>query len=124
MNGNRVFADTNIILYLLSGNKKLAELLNKKIIYLSFITELELLGYEGLNKSDKIIIQNFLNECRIIGINENIKKNTIRIKQKNKIKLPDAIIAATSRFIGIPLITSDKGFKKIKDLDLNLFEIQ
>ena len=123
MNGNSIFIDTNIVLYLLGGNNKLAELLDKKTIYVSFITELELLGYKDLNENDKIIIQSFLNECRIIGINKNIKINTIKIKQKNKTKLPDAIIAATSQFLKIQLITSDKGFNKIKDLDFHLFEI-
>ncbi len=123
MNGNSIVVDTNIVLYLLNGNYKLAKQLDKKIIYVSFITELELLGYKALNKSDRIIIQNFLNECRIIGINKNIKINTIKIKQETKVKLPDALIAATSQFIEIPLITSDNGFNKIKNLDLHLFEI-
>jgi predicted nucleic acid-binding protein len=45
MNGNKVFVDTNIILYLLSGDITLAELLNGKQIYISFITQLELLSY-------------------------------------------------------------------------------
>jgi hypothetical protein len=38
MNGNKIFVDTNIILYLLSGDKTLAELLDRKQLYISFIT--------------------------------------------------------------------------------------
>jgi predicted nucleic acid-binding protein len=42
MNGDSLLIDTNVALYLLSGNKRLAESLNNSQIYISFITELEL----------------------------------------------------------------------------------
>ena len=123
MNGNSFIVDTNIILYILNGNKELAEMLNGKEVYVSFITELELLGYKGITKSDKEIIQNFLDDCTIIGINNIIKTNTLQIKQNQTVKLPDAIIGATTIYLNIPLLTADKGFAKIKEIDLRLFEI-
>ena len=46
MNGSKLFLDTNIILYLLNGDQTLAELLNGKQLYISVITELELLAYK------------------------------------------------------------------------------
>jgi len=36
MNGNSIIADTNAILYLLNGNKKVFELLNEKHVFVSF----------------------------------------------------------------------------------------
>ena len=45
MSGNKLFIDTNIVLYLLNGDQTLAELLHEKQLYISFITELELLAY-------------------------------------------------------------------------------
>jgi len=46
-------------------------------------------------------------------------KNTcIYIRNKYKIKIPDAIIAATAIEFNIPLLTSDQGFEKVKELDL------
>ena len=74
-------------------------------------------------KDDKKTIGNFLNDCTIIDIYTRIKTYTLDIKQKQKVKLPDAIIAATALFLDIPLITADKGFKKIKGIKLNLFEV-
>ncbi len=44
MNGNKLFLDTNIILDLLNGDETLAEFLNGKQLYISVITELELLA--------------------------------------------------------------------------------
>ena len=59
MSGNSLVVDTNIVLYLLSGDETVAALLNDRQIYLSFITELELLGYReqkyGLKLPDTII---------------------------------------------------------------------
>lgn len=40
MNGNSLFVDTNILLYILNGNDNLKEQLNNKSLYISFITEL------------------------------------------------------------------------------------
>lgn len=44
MSGNSLLIDTNIALYLLNGDNTIAELLDGKDVYLSFISELELLG--------------------------------------------------------------------------------
>jgi predicted nucleic acid-binding protein len=47
MIGKEILVDTNIILYLLRGNDTLQDILQGKTIYISFITELELMA---LNK--------------------------------------------------------------------------
>lgn len=121
MSGNKFIIDTNIVLYLLGGNIKLAKMLNNKEIYISFISELELLGYKEITDENKKIITQFINDCFIIDINETIKANTINIKQNYSIKLPDAIIGATAKFLDIPLITADKDFIKIEEIKLKLF---
>jgi predicted nucleic acid-binding protein len=122
MNGDSIVVDTNIVLYLLNGDKTLATLLNERRIYVSFITELELLGYIGLSAKDKLQITSFLSACQIIDITPHIKEKTVFFRNTYSLKLPDSIIAATSLFLGIPFITSDKAFSKIKELDLILYE--
>jgi hypothetical protein len=52
MNGYSIFLDTNIVLYLLSGDKTVADLLNDRTIFLSFVTELELLGYKDITPDE------------------------------------------------------------------------
>lgn len=113
--------DTNIVLYVLGGNKKLAKILDAKELYISMITELELLGYKDISEKDKLIIQKFINDCFVVDVNQSIKKYTVEIKQRISIKLPNAIIASTAKFLQIPLITADKGFEKIEDIELILF---
>lgn len=116
MNGNKMVIDTNIALYLLDGDEVLKEYLEDKVFYLSSITELELLGYKGITETEEIAIEFFLEECSIVDMNRGIKDITIDLRRNYKLKLPDAIIAATAIFLGIPLISADGHFDKITDL--------
>jgi len=107
---------------LLNGDETLANFLNEKKLCLSFISEIELLSYNGLTMNDEKVIRSFLSECLIIPINEKIKEMTIKLRKSNRLKLPDSIIVSTSLFLGIPFISADTDFKKIKDLDFIHFE--
>lgn len=61
-------------------------------------------------------VNELLNDCLIISLSNDIKKEYIGLRKKYHLKLADAIIAATAIALNIPLITSDKQFasKRIK----------
>ena len=118
MNGNSILVDTNIILYLLSGDKTIVPLLENKKLFVSFITELELLSFKRLTKTELKIIKSFLAECTIFDINSKIKELTVEIRKKYRLKLPDCIIAATSIYLDISLISADSDFNQVEDADL------
>jgi len=122
MSGSNLFVDTNILLLLLNGNRTIAQNIFEQNIFVSFITELELLGYKGISASEQKIIKSLLSDCVVIDINESVKKEVIKIKQKQKIKLPDAIIAATAIYLDLPLLSADKDFSKIDNLNLLFFK--
>jgi len=122
MNGNNVLLDTNIVLYLLNGEETLIPLLEEKNLFLSFITQLELLGNRNLNPTDTLKIKQFISECTVIDITPEIKEYTISLRQSYAIKLPDCIIMATSLWLNMPLITADQDFKKIDIADLIFFK--
>ncbi len=61
--------------------------------------------------------------CFIAEINFEIKKITKDLMQHQSIKLPDAIIAATSIYLDLPLLSADSVFKKIPELKFILLEI-
>lgn len=122
MNGTNFFIDTNIALYLLNGDETIAKLLHEKAIFISFITELELLGYKYISKEEINRIEDFLKEVTIVDINSEIKKIVIELRKSNRIKLPDAIIAGSSNFLNFPLLTSDKGFSNLSELNILLYE--
>lgn len=123
MSGTKLLLDTNVVLYLLSGDRTIADLIDEKQLYISIITELELLGYQLITDEDQKQIKAFLEECKIINIGAQIKKQTIELRKTYKLKLPDSIIAATSKHLDIPLITSDQGFNKIEEIDVLLYSL-
>jgi predicted nucleic acid-binding protein len=123
MNGKEILVDTNIFLYLLKGNDTLEEMLQGKSIYVSFITELELLGFKDMTAKEEKQIGELLNECRVVPMSDDIKEKYIDVRTKYRLKLADAVIAATAIVSGMPLITSDKQFKTIKELKLITYEV-
>ncbi len=123
MSGTSFFVDTNIIIYLLDGNQRVSEILQNKTLYCSFITEIELLSSQKYFPGHELHIKKLLSQMHISNLNQQIKDHTVYLRKKYKLKLPDALIAATSIFINIPLITADKSFAKIKETDVYLFTI-
>lgn len=118
MNGNNYLLDTNIILYLLGGDKVLADILNTKAPYVSYITEMELLGSPQITSVEQKKIEKFLSACFIIEMNLHIKQSAILIRRNTGLKLPDSIIAASAEYLGILLLTADKDFNKLKSLNI------
>ncbi len=114
---------TQILFFIfLGGDDTLVPLIEEKNLIISIITEIEILGYEALRGEELIQTKRFLNHCSSIGITSDIKEKAISIHRKYKIKLPDAIIAATSVSLDVPIITADNDFKKVKNSNLIFYE--
>jgi predicted nucleic acid-binding protein len=122
MNGSRFLLDTNTVLYLLGGDETLANFLFGKELYMSVISEIELLGYGKLAAKEKQTIKQFIEDAVVIDLTTKIKHCAIQIREQHNTKLGDSIIAGTARHTGLPFVTSDKGFNKIKGIDLVLYE--
>ena len=123
MNGNKLFLDSNILLYFLYGDNDVVEIIFDKDVVISFITELELLSFPKLTSDQENNIKELLKNCQLINLNEEIKSLTIELKRKYKLKLPDAIIAATAYYLNLPLITADKQFKQVEELEIILYQV-
>jgi len=122
MNGNQLFIDTNIILYYLNGDTTLLPVLEDKQLFISFITQLELLSFKEITQPEIKMIEGFLKHCTIIEMSSMVKENTILLRRKYGLKLPDAIIAGSSLYLNVPLFTADKGLSKIKEIDLIYYQ--
>ena len=121
MNGIDFLADTNFLIFTSQQNPIVENFLDYNI-GISFISEMELLGVFSISKLQKSKMQNIIDECFIIEMSSEIKSKSILLKQKYKIKLPDAIIAATAIIHNIPFISADSDFKNIKELNLIFLE--
>lgn len=82
---------------------------------MSFVTEIELLGYHGYTAHERAKVIADLATIRITDLDAGIKSAAIDLCARYRMKLADALIAATAIRLGIPLITEDKHFRKLKD---------
>lgn len=115
-------ADTNFLIYVHEGK----ELVTPFLMYdfgISFISEVELLGFKDLNRTEESKLKSIISDCFCIEWNAEIKQQTIKLRRKYSIKLPDAIIASTSLVYGVPLLTADKIFLKVKEMELMIIEV-
>ncbi len=60
MSGNSLLVDTNMLIYLFKGNERVYELLYERDLWVSFITEMELLSFDGHTSGEILTIKRFL----------------------------------------------------------------
>lgn len=100
----RYLLDTNSIITAL----KIGFVFPKHDYIFSIITEIELLSYHKLLDKDSEILQKALSNFTCIGLSDEIKNETINIRKKTNMKLPDSLIVASSIVEKAVLVTSDK----------------
>ena len=84
---------------------------------------MEILGYNFDDQNEEQYIKELLSVFRIIYIGPEISEITIQIRKAKKIKLPDAIIAATAMSEGLHLVTRNTSdFKNIHVDLINPFD--
>jgi hypothetical protein len=105
----------------LQKHPRIQPLLEAEWLY-SFITEIELLGKPRISHSEIKLVNDLLAFNTKVLHNDTIDKLAIALKQQYNLKIPDAIIAGTSQYLEVPLLTADMGFLKIKTLDIILIE--
>lgn len=87
--------------------------------FLSIINKIELLGFKDLTPSEESKFDTLINASNIILLHDDIVDQTVILRKKYAIKLPDAIIAASALSIGATLITSDlTDFSKVTSLKI------
>ncbi len=125
MSGDRVVVDTNIALYLLNGDRDLADMLYGKQLTLSNITRMELLSFPDITRSELSKVEVFLESWPIVDMHSLIEELAIGIRRRHRLKLPDSIIAATALHLEIPLLTADKSMERlIPDIEVIRYELK
>ncbi len=72
---------------------------------ISAITEIELLCWKTATEKDLEVLRNFINDVLVIELEQPIKIKTADIRKVHRIKLPDAIIAATALVYDLTLLS-------------------
>jgi predicted nucleic acid-binding protein len=116
-----IFLDTNIVLYFLGG--RLVNPLPSGEYFISVITEIELLCYPSLSLEEETQIIDFLNKITVVDIDNNIKNLTIAFRKQYKLKLPDAIIVATAKYLNAILFTNDVRLANLTEINTQSVQI-
>ncbi|MCE7059123.1 type II toxin-antitoxin system VapC family toxin [Dyadobacter sp. CY343] len=120
--GERYLIDTSAVIKYLNGNFTAAALEYMDQILddqcnISFVSEIELRVWNPANPSDKEVYDNFAVNSNVIGISQEVIDKTVQIRMSHRLKLPDAIIAATAIVNNLTLLAdNDKDFLKVPDL--------
>lgn len=116
--------DTNTVIYYLqnhfsaSQKKQMDDIINNYQPSISVMTEIELLCWKNATENDLALLNSFISECTVFGLDEDIKLKTIEIRKNSSLKLPDSIIAATALTNNLVLISRNSAdFRKVASLE-------
>ncbi len=118
--GLKYLLDTNAIIALINGNEQLALATETAgFVGVSVISIIEFLSFPSLSEKDKILFEEFTYETEVFDLSARdilMINEVTRIRKNYRLKLPDAVLAATAIINDCILITTDTGFKKILTL--------
>lgn len=122
--GQRYLLDSNTIIDYIAGlhpdyaKKWLNQIIDDEI-NVSIINKIEVLSYNPDIDDDYAALVDFFDCANIIGLNNEVVNETIKVRKAFATKLPDAIIAATALTHDFTLITRNtKDFNKIAGLNI------
>lgn len=88
------------------------------MVNISVINQIEVLGFNG-QQQEMQILEEFTVILNVIPLSENIVEETIKLRKQYKVKLPDAIIAATALQHNLTIITQNiKDFRNIPNISI------
>lgn len=115
MTAEPLVVDTNVLIPHWNGDPRTTSILDGAVLHASFITEIKVLGFHGYTDAERSKVAKDLQGIRIIDLENGIKSEAIRLRSTYRLRLADALVAATAAVLNIPLVTEDKHFRKLKE---------
>ncbi len=119
--GKRYLIDSNVIIDFCNGklSHKGRQFLEAVEPEISIVTQIELFATQNISKEEHDLLERFIAITLIHPVTADLVKTTVNIRQRHKLKLPDAIIAATAIVLnGILLSHNTSDFKNIPGLQI------
>ena len=116
--------DTNTIIYYLDEEPTVVPLLEPILgqdmaIFVSVVTELELLSHPGLTEEDMAVIQQLLTSVVIFPLESRLAQLAGALRRQYHLKTPDSVVAATALLTHTTLVTRNiRDFQGIDGLSL------
>ena len=126
---NKYLLNTNILIYYFADEIPPKELetiedIFKTSFYISVITRIEFLGWKKHTEKGYEKAKEFIGFSKVIYLTKKIADRAIDIRREYRIKLPEAVIAATASSKNLtPVTRNDDNFRDIQYLEIyNPFE--
>ncbi|MBE2217146.1 MAG: type II toxin-antitoxin system VapC family toxin [Ignavibacteria bacterium] len=122
--GLKYLYDTNVFSDYFSDRLEDLDLFNEKFIIenevlISPVVRMELLSHPDITDDEDKLFTELLDNFESVEIDFEVEKETILLRRKYKLKLPDAIIAASAIIEDAVLVTNDKkDFSKVSELKI------
>jgi predicted nucleic acid-binding protein len=127
--GKRFLIDSNTIIDYTSNllKDKASDFVEKIFnadFNISVIVKIEILGFDEIEEKLEAL-EEFLSTAKVLPLDDAVTKKTIELRRIKKLKLGDAIIAATALINDLVIVTRNtKDFNNIPNLKtLNLWEL-
>ena len=116
--GVKFLLDTNVILGMLKASVEVLALLETRLLAAdecaySAVTRMELLGFPAIQPWEEVLIRATLDKLRYLPIDRAVEDRAIQLRRLRRVKLPDALIAATALRHGLQLLTLDAGLQSV-----------
>jgi predicted nucleic acid-binding protein len=121
MNGIKFLLDTNFVLGLLKATPEVLAIVTERDLLASScaysaVTRMELLGYPNITRDEERLIADLLSKFTYLSISSEVENLAISLRRTRKLKLPDALIAATSIHHNLELLTLDQALMVVAKL--------
>jgi len=117
MSGERYLLDTNAVVFLLRGDQGLRQRLRQaEWVGISILSQIEFLAFPRLSANDRGIFQQFADSVDVVGLDreeQSLIDQVVTLRAQYRLKLPDAIIAATAIERSAILITEDRQLQNL-----------
>lgn len=118
MSGVKYLLDTNFILGMLKSTPEVLAVVGSTAVKahqcaFSAVTRMELLGYPGITANEDALIRQRLAQFTYLSISTSVEDKAIELRRSCRVKLPDALIAATALCHGLDLLTMDVGLQSV-----------
>lgn len=120
--GTQYLIDSNAVIEFLGGalpasaSQGLQQIVELQAHHLSVINQIELLGFNAPVEEMKTL-EAFIASALLHPLSDAVVQQTIDLRKNHKIKLPDAVIAATALVHQLTLITRNTAdFQKVEGL--------
>ena len=113
-------ADSNLVIYAAKDNyDSLVDWFAAVAPCVSAVTRVEALGFHKLVPKEKDLLEEFFSKTSILSVSEEVIFRATALRQKKRMNLGDALIAATALVHGLTLATHNTAdFAWISDLSV------